>query len=44
LVPVCGGEYKEKVQEAEYSGNIVYSCMKWKNETCWNYSWSWGGW
>jgi hypothetical protein len=25
---VGGGEYKERVYNVEYSGNIAYSCMK----------------
>jgi hypothetical protein len=29
--------YKERVWENECGGNILYSCVKWKNETCWNY-------
>jgi hypothetical protein len=28
LVPVGGGGYKERVQEDEYGGNIVSSCIK----------------
>jgi hypothetical protein len=28
LAPVGRGGYKERVKEAEYSGNITYSCMK----------------
>jgi hypothetical protein len=28
LVPVGCGECKERVQEGEYGGNIMYSCMK----------------
>jgi hypothetical protein len=24
--------------EGEYGGDIMYSCMKMENETCWNYS------
>jgi hypothetical protein len=27
LAPVGGGGYKERVKEAECSGNIMYSCM-----------------
>jgi hypothetical protein len=29
-----GRGYKERVKEAECSGNIMYLCMKVKNETC----------
>jgi hypothetical protein len=29
-----GGGYKERVKEGENSGNIMYSCMKRKNDTC----------
>jgi hypothetical protein len=32
LVPVAG--HKERVKEGDYGGNIIYSCMKMKNETC----------
>jgi hypothetical protein len=28
------GEYKERVEEGEYGGSIIYSCLKMKNETC----------
>jgi hypothetical protein len=27
LVPVCCVEYKERMQEGEYGGNTMYSCM-----------------
>jgi hypothetical protein len=30
LVPVGGGEHKERVKEGEYGGNAMYSCMKMK--------------
>jgi hypothetical protein len=29
-----GGGYKERVQEGEYGGNSMYSCMKVENEIC----------
>jgi hypothetical protein len=35
---IWGGN-KERVKEGECGRSIiVYSCMKQKNETCWNYS------
>jgi hypothetical protein len=30
LVPVGEGGYKERVQEAEYGGNTMYTCVKMK--------------
>jgi hypothetical protein len=30
-----GGGCREKVKEAVCSENIMYICMKTKNETCW---------
>jgi hypothetical protein len=28
LVAVGGGGYKERVEEGEYGGNVMYSCIK----------------
>jgi hypothetical protein len=28
LVPVGGGQYKERMEEIEHGRNILYSCMK----------------
>jgi hypothetical protein len=28
LAPMRGGGYKERVEEGEYGGDIMYSCMK----------------
>jgi hypothetical protein len=36
--PREGGGYKGRVWEAECGGNMMYSCMKWKNEICSNSS------
>jgi hypothetical protein len=33
---------REWVSEGEYGANMVYTCMKMENETCQNYSRSWG--
>jgi hypothetical protein len=33
LLPVGMRRYRKGVKEGEYGGNILYSCMKWKNDT-----------
>jgi hypothetical protein len=35
---VGGREYKVRVLEVEYGGNITYSYMTMRKGTCWNYS------